>query len=158
MAPPAAALAVIAALNVVPVLSTALLKKQLSNKAKRSIPAAPTVTCTALDELESIWKLLCKEKGYAVGDDVSAVVRRRLSKQSGYKGFGNARSVRKLFESAALPAMHRYRVDSSAGKQVELSIVMEDVIGQRPDRRTNTKVAYCSSRCRTVLCSRLDCS
>ena len=110
------------------------------------------------DELESIWKLLCKEKGYAVGYDVSAVVRRRLSKQSGYKGFGNARSVRKLFESAALPAMHRYRVDSSAGKQVELRIVMEDVIGQRPDRRTNTKVAHCSSHCRTVLYSRHDCS
>ena len=94
------------------------------------------------DELESIWKHRCKEKGYAVGDDVSAVVRRRLSKQSGYKGFGNARSVRKMFESAALPAMHRYRVDSSAGKQVELRIVMEDVIGQRPDRRTNDKVQH----------------
>ena len=95
------------------------------------------------DELESIWKLLCKEKGYAVGDDVSAVVRRRLGKQSGFKGFGNARSVRKLFESAALHAMNRYRVDCSAalaGSEVELRIIMDDVIGQRPDRNTNEKV------------------
>jgi hypothetical protein len=92
------------------------------------------------DELESIWKLLCKEKGYSVGDDVSAVVRRRLSKQSGYKGFGNARAARKLFESAALHAMNRYRVQRSAGKQVELRVIMDDVIGQRPDRSTNAKV------------------
>ena len=92
------------------------------------------------DELESIWKLLCKEKGYSVGDDVSAVVRRRLSKQSGYKGFGNARSVRKMFESAALHAMNRYRVERSASKEVELRIIMDDVIGQRPDRSTNAKV------------------
>ena len=33
-------------------------------------------------ELESIWKHLCKEKGYSVGDDVSAVVRRRRTKWS----------------------------------------------------------------------------
>ncbi len=92
------------------------------------------------EELESIWKHLCKEKGYSVGDDVSAVVRRRLSKQSGYKGFGNARCVRKMFESAAQPAMHRYRVDFSAGGQSELRIIMDDVIGQRPDRTTNAKV------------------
>ena len=92
------------------------------------------------EELESIWKHLCKEKGYSVGDDVSAVVRRRLSKQSGYKGFGNARCVRKMFESAAQPAMHRYRVDCSAGSQSELRIIMDDVIGQRPDRSTNAKV------------------
>jgi hypothetical protein len=92
------------------------------------------------DELESIRKLLCKEKGYSVVDDVSAVVRRRLSKQSGHKGFGNARSVRKLFESAALHAMTRYRVDRSAGNEVELRIIMDDVIGQRPDRSTNAKV------------------
>jgi hypothetical protein len=92
------------------------------------------------EELESIWKHLCKEKGYSVGDDVSAVVRRRLSKQSGYKGFGNARCVRKMFESAAQPAMHRYRVDCCAGGQSELRIIMDDVIGQRPDRSTNAKV------------------
>ena len=92
------------------------------------------------EELESIWKHLCKEKGYNVGDDVSAVVRRRLSKQSGYKGFGNARCVRKMFESAAQPAMHRYRVDCYAVGQSELRIIMEDVIGQRPDRSTNAKV------------------
>jgi hypothetical protein len=92
------------------------------------------------DELETIWKSLCREKRYIVGDDVSAVVRRRLSKQSGKKGFGNARAVRECFESAALHAMHRYRKDRLSGNEVELRIMMHDVIGQRPDPSTNAKV------------------
>ncbi len=113
------------------------------------------------EELESIWKLCCKEKGYSVGDDVSAVVRRRLGKQSGHKGFSNARSVRQMFESAAQPAVHRYRVECRDGGQSELRIIMEDVIGQRPDRSTNAKVCnqlqlLLRGRGSFSLCSQLD--
>ena len=40
-------------------------------------------------ELESIFKKLCKDKGFIVHDSVSAVIRRRLSKRSGEETFGS---------------------------------------------------------------------
>jgi hypothetical protein len=99
-------------------------------------------------ELECIWKKICKDKGFLVHDKVSSVV--RLSKQRGREGFSNARAVRTLFEKASLPATHRYRVDNDVIdskppaepplKRPQLEIIVEDVIGERPNRDTHPKV------------------
>ena len=101
-------------------------------------------------ELECIWKKICKDKGFLVHDKVSSVVRRRLSKQRGREGFSNARAVRTLFEKASLPATHRYRVDNDVIdskppaepplKRPQLEIIVDDVIGERPNRDTHPKV------------------
>lgn len=108
-------------------------------------------------ELESIWKKICNDKGYLVHDKVSSVVRRRLSKQRGREGFSNARAVRTMFEKASLSATHRYReendeIDSKPPseqprKRPELEIIVEDVIGERPTRDSHPKVIVC------LLCS-----
>jgi hypothetical protein len=101
-------------------------------------------------ELESVWKKICKDKMFHVHDKVSSVVRRRLSKQRGREGFANARAVRSLFEKVSVPASHRYRVQSEGldskqsaeqpQKRPQLEIIVEDVIGERPNRDTNAKV------------------
>ena len=91
-------------------------------------------------ELEHIWKKVCHDKGYKVDDRVSAVVRRRLSKQRGREGFGNARAVRLMFERAHKPAEQRWSAAhkqyelQKGPKEPELEIIITDVIGERPDR------------------------
>jgi hypothetical protein len=93
-------------------------------------------------ELEHIWKKVCHDKGYKVDDRVSAVVRRRLSKQRGREGFGNARAVRLLFEKVQKPAEQRWSAADEqyklykGPKEPELEIIITDVIGEKPDRLT----------------------
>jgi hypothetical protein len=93
-------------------------------------------------ELEHIWKKVCHDKGYKVDDRVSAVVRRRLSKQRGRQGFGNARAVRLLFERVQKPAEQRWSAADEqyklhkGPKEPELEIIITDVIGEKPDRLT----------------------
>jgi DNA polymerase III delta prime subunit len=82
------------------------------------------------DELEAIWRKFCAEGTYEVDDKVCAVVRRRLKRMSGMKGFGNARAARKMFEKASVPAKRRFR-ETGGGV---LDIIVTDVIGLSPTR------------------------
>lgn len=76
-------------------------------------------------ELADIWRKNCKDKGWTCTEDVVRVVARRVNRSRGVKGFGNARSVRKLFEASESEAKRRF----SSGTP---SLTMEDVIGQIP--------------------------
>ena len=112
-------------------------------------------------ELESIFKKLCKDKGFIVHDSVSAVIRRRLSKRSGEETFGNARAVRIIFEKAHTSATNRWRLEHERidalpqaqrpPKKPELEIIMTDVIGQRPSRDSNPQVPHELLMCGKIL-------
>jgi Cdc6-like AAA superfamily ATPase len=78
-------------------------------------------------QLGQIWRSMGVEQGWRVGDDVSRVAAARIARGRGRKGFGNARTVRQLFERAIGEAKHRY-----AGG--EPTMVVEDVIGKEPSR------------------------
>ena len=47
------------------------------------------------DELKTIWKGEMEKRKFECDDRVTSVVARRLARQAGRKGFGNARAVRK---------------------------------------------------------------
>ena len=103
-------------------------------------------------ELERIWKKMCHDKEFQVSDRVSAVVRRRLSKQRDREGFGNARAVRTMFERAEGPARQRWsdaqeQHELQKGPKPELQIIITDVIGDKPDRHTtHPEVSICRAR------------
>jgi hypothetical protein len=61
-----------------------------------------------LPQLELIWRRLCEQSGWACSDQVAQVASRRVGRGIGRKGFGNARSVRTLFETAVREAKLRY--------------------------------------------------
>ena len=56
---------------------------------------------------------------------------RRIARGIGRKGFGNARSMRQLFEQVATFAVAAYEARG------DLIIVAEDIIGKRPTRKEN---------------------
>eukprot|EP00727_Mastigamoeba_balamuthi_P005898 m51a1_g1928 hypothetical protein (3697) ;mRNA; f:880111-891708 len=78
-------------------------------------------------ELREIWDGMLADKGWSADERASSIAVKRLAKASGRRGFGNARSVRKMFESATMSAMSRK----------DWSGVMElcprDIIGECPD-------------------------
>ncbi len=86
------------------------------------------------DELHHIWRRMCKEAKWACADDVSLVASRRVARGIGRKGFGNARTVRKLFESAVSSAKLRFL---AAGPGARPTIQMVDIIGSEPTRESN---------------------
>jgi hypothetical protein len=102
-------------------------------------------------ELERIWKKICEDKGFLVGDSESAVVRRRLAERRNREGFGNARAVRTMFEKAVAEntatrrwskAQEQYEAQKQPNPELkpELRITMTDIIGERPSRQTMKKV------------------
>ena len=80
--------------------------------------------------LLSIWKFNCKKGNWGCSEDTSLVAARRVARQKGTKGFGNARSVRNQFDQAVSYAKLRYL--KSGDKKKGPWIVVEDVIGERP--------------------------
>jgi hypothetical protein len=62
------------------------------------------------------------------------VASRRVARGVGRKGFGNARTVRKLFESAVSSAKLRFY---GAAPGAQPTIAMEDIIGKEPTRESN---------------------
>ena len=79
------------------------------------------------EQLGQIWRSLGAKHGWRIGDDVSRVAAARVARGRGRKGFGNARSVRQMFERAIGEAKHRY-----VGG--EPTMMVEDVIGKEPTR------------------------
>jgi AAA+ superfamily predicted ATPase len=79
------------------------------------------------DQLGQIWRSMGVEQGWSIDDAVSRVAAARIARGRGRKGFGNARSVRQMFERAIGEAKHRY----TGGKP---TMIVEDVIGKEPTR------------------------
>jgi hypothetical protein len=92
-------------------------------------------------QLGQIWRSMGVEQGWRIGDDVSRVAAARIARGRGRKGFGNARTVRQLFERAIGEAKHRY-----AGG--EPTMMVEDVIGKEPSREQRARAGRRDARAR----------
>lgn len=80
------------------------------------------------DQLASIWRSMVAQKKWKCSEDVTQVVARRAIRGAGTKGFANARSVRKMFESAASESEKSYT-------HGQPEILMEHVVGLEPNRQ-----------------------
>lgn len=78
-------------------------------------------------ELKTIWEGQLKSRKFRSCDEASLVISKRLAKQAGRKGFGNARAVRKEVEKAINIAMGREDFDEK-----DLVIRIQDVMGESP--------------------------
>ncbi|CAB9509012.1 NFX1-type zinc finger-containing protein 1 [Seminavis robusta] len=81
------------------------------------------------EELTRIWTDMRSNKRWSEADNVCTVMVKRLMKQSGKKGFGNARDVRNHLENATKSAMSRLG-DNFDQDNMQLEVV--DVIGEDP--------------------------
>lgn len=77
------------------------------------------------DQLAQVWRSMCEKFEWHSSADVTRVAARRVVRGRGQKGFGNARTVRKLFDAAVSEAKHRYRDGVP-------TLIVEDVIGKEP--------------------------
>jgi replication-associated recombination protein RarA len=80
-------------------------------------------------ELAKIWTDMRTDKRWDEAEGVCSVVVKRMMKQAGRKGFGNAREVRKRLESSTQAAMARL------GKTLcksNMCLEIQDVIGEDP--------------------------
>jgi hypothetical protein len=82
------------------------------------------------DQLHEIFCGFVKEHDVRTEPKVAEVGARRVARQIGTKGFGNARAVRKLFEVAQTRATQSYYRAPGRG---QLEMTVEHVIGKRPD-------------------------
>ena len=78
-----------------------------------------------LAQFVQIWTNNCGKK-YKCDIKVTNVAARRIARGIGRKGFGNARSMRQLYEAAATSANKRFEIGG------ELSILVDDIIVKRP--------------------------
>jgi hypothetical protein len=94
--------------------------------------------------LYRLWKYNCDKEKWKCDPKIGEVASRRLARSIGRKGFGNARSVRVLFESALSHAKARYFKEHDLSK--DPTIIMEDVIGLPPRRELNPELDAILSR------------
>lgn len=87
-------------------------------------------------ELSVIWTEARTRKMWKEEEGVCSVATRRLLKKSGKKGFGNARDVRRLLESAVNNALARQDENFSPDDMI---LEIRDVIGEDP-RLKNEKL------------------
>jgi hypothetical protein len=78
-------------------------------------------------ELRKVWEGILEEKSWIASEEVSSLVCKRLARQSGKKGFGNAREVRRMAEKAIQAAMSS---EDWTGARMELFTV--HILGERP--------------------------
>jgi hypothetical protein len=81
-------------------------------------------------QLALIWKLRCRETGWTCDESVAQVAARRVGRQRGSKGFGNARAVRSLFDASVGEAKLRYLTSAKP----KPTLIVTDVIGREPTR------------------------
>ena len=79
-------------------------------------------------QLEEIWNGHCTEQKWKCNDNVTQIVVRRLQRRIGKKGFGNARTVREIFNGAAERGARRFRQNPDQGPE----ILTEDIMGIKP--------------------------
>lgn len=83
-------------------------------------------------QLREIWEFFLHNKKWRLDDsDVAAVAVRRVARGAGKPGLGNAHDVHKAFPAGGRRAEARDDFDCVAP-----SIIMEDVLGPAPNRRT----------------------
>lgn len=99
------------------------------------------------DELEQIWRMMCKEKNFHCDDETCGIIKRRLIRlRNRDKSFGNARTVRNMFTKIALAAVDRFCAAGDSDGAIEvgvngdcaidgsesISITEVDVLGPEP--------------------------
>lgn len=87
-----------------------------------------------LDEMEGIFDMRCKGAGYVVDESAREALREVIDRESraDVKGFGNARGVRNLFETAI--ARQANRLGEFAGeitRDMLMLLTREDITGQK---------------------------
>ena len=87
-------------------------------------------------QLREIWESRCKKQAWVPAKDVSKVAARRIARGIGGKNFGNARSVRKLFETAVRYAKVDYLKNGGTP-----TITMENLIGKPPSEENIPELA-----------------
>lgn len=77
---------------------------------------------------------MVKKAGWSLdSEDVATIAARRVARGRNHPGFGNAGAARVLFEKA-----YNRSVTRTGGKSTTITVV--DVIGPRPDPKTNVKL------------------
>ena len=84
-------------------------------------------------ELEKIWNSYCETGKWESSQSVAYITSRRLARMKGIKGFGNARAMRNMYETAVGVAKERFYI----GSNERPTIVVQDIIGFEPNRKNN---------------------
>jgi AAA+ superfamily predicted ATPase len=93
------------------------------------------------NQMKLIFESIAKEKNLKLEKNVSTVASRKLFKQSKIKGFGNAGAVKILFD----------KVYQKTAKRKDSTISMLDLLGERPDPKTNKKLAKLMDELNSVI-------
>jgi len=81
-----------------------------------------------IDEMTAIFDMRCSQNGYTLAEDARPILRDLLKLKSlDVKGFGNARGVRNLFESAVTAQANRLSTDSDITKDDLMTLTADDI-------------------------------
>jgi len=81
-----------------------------------------------IDEMTAIFDMRCEQSGYRLAEDARPLLRDLLKlKSMDVKGFGNARGVRNLFESAVTTQANRLSTDTDITKDDLMTLTADDI-------------------------------
>ena len=81
-----------------------------------------------IDEMMAIFDMRCEQSSYTLAENVRPILRDLLKLKSlDVKGFGNARGVRNLFESAVTAQANRLSTDPDITKEDLMTLTADDI-------------------------------
>ena len=81
-----------------------------------------------IDEMMAIFDMRCSQNSYTLAEDARPILRDLLKlKSMDVKGFGNARGVRNLFESAVTAQANRLSTDTDITKDDLMTLTADDI-------------------------------
>lgn len=82
----------------------------------------------SIDEMMTIFDMRCNQSGYTLAEDARPILRDVIKLESmDVKGFGNARGIRNLFESAVTAQANRLASDPEITKEDLMTFTADDV-------------------------------
>ena len=82
----------------------------------------------SIDEMMAIFDMRCSQNGYTLAEDARPILRDVIKLESmDIKGFGNARGIRNLFESAVTAQANRLAADADITKEDLMTFTSDDV-------------------------------
>ncbi len=82
----------------------------------------------SLDEMMAIFDMRCNQSGYTLAEDARPILRDVIKLESmDVKGFGNARGIRNLFESAVTAQANRLATDPEITKEDLMTFTADDI-------------------------------
>ena len=82
----------------------------------------------SIDEMMAIFDMRCNQSGYTLAEDARPILRDVIKLESmDVKGFGNARGIRNLFESAVTAQANRLASDPEITKEDLMTFTADDV-------------------------------